>query len=233
MIMEASYSTFYVNNHWLEIFPRGEVIKMASSNQAVGAGIAPTMLFELFGEIIHPWERVRAALSPVTWGFGVPPGDGSAVVLIPGFLGTDSYLIDMYWWLWRIGYKPYMSQIGINVRCPDLLCDRLTETVRRAYFETGRKVYLIGHSLGGTLALTVAVRNPGVVAGVITLGAPLRPVDGRISLNLFTFAVVRVASPRIDVRVEGCHTALTSNPQARLEIAYALSQNGTQERAVA
>ncbi|MGH9523520.1 MAG: hypothetical protein ACRD3E_13420, partial [Terriglobales bacterium] len=30
--------------------------------------------------------------SPVFYGLGVPHGDGSAVVVIPGFLGTDLYL---------------------------------------------------------------------------------------------------------------------------------------------
>ena len=39
--------------------------------------------------------------SPVFYGLGVPRGDGSAVVAIPGFMGTDLYLQEMYWWLRR------------------------------------------------------------------------------------------------------------------------------------
>ena len=56
--------------------------------------------------------------SPVYYGFGVPRGDGSAVVLIPGFLGTDLYLAELHAWLRRIGYCPYFSGIGStrNVR---------------------------------------------------------------------------------------------------------------------
>ena len=33
------------------------------------------------------WLALRA--SPVFYGCGVPRGDGSAAVLVPGFLGTD------------------------------------------------------------------------------------------------------------------------------------------------
>jgi hypothetical protein len=31
---------------------------------------------------------------------------GSAVVLVPGFLGTDAYLTQLHTWLGRIGYRP-------------------------------------------------------------------------------------------------------------------------------
>jgi len=118
------------------------------------------------------WLSLRA--SSVYRGVGVPHGDGSAVVLVPGALGSDRYLGDMFTWLRRIGYQPYMSAIGRNAECPDLLTGRLTETVNSAYLETGRKVHLIGHSLGGTLARSVAVRQPNLVASVITMASPFR-----------------------------------------------------------
>jgi len=113
--------------------------------------------------------------SPVYYGFGVPKGDGSAVVVIPGFLGTDLYLSHMQSWLNRIGYRAYFSNIGINAECPNLLIQhRLNETVNRALEETGSKVHLIGHSLGGIMARSVATRRPDDVASVITLAAPFR-----------------------------------------------------------
>ena len=120
------------------------------------------------------WLTLRA--SPVYRGSGVPHGDGSVVVLIPGFLGSDQYLGDMFSWLRRIGYQPYMSGIGRNADCPDLLSGRLTETVKSAYIESGRKVHLIGHSLGGTLARSVAARQPQLVASVISMAAQFRAV---------------------------------------------------------
>ena len=113
--------------------------------------------------------------TPVYYGFGVPRGDDSAVVIIPGFLGTDLYLTELHAWLGRIGYRPYFSGIGINADCPNLLIQRhLNETIERALDETGRKIHLIGHSLGGIIARSVAGQRPRQVASVITLAAPFR-----------------------------------------------------------
>ena len=120
------------------------------------------------------WLALRA--SSVYRGVGVPHGDGSVAVLIPGFLGSHQYLGDMFSWLRRIGYQPYMSGIGRNADCPDILTGRLTETVKSAYLESGRKVHLIGHSLGGTLARSVAARQPQLVASIISMAAPFRAV---------------------------------------------------------
>lgn len=113
--------------------------------------------------------------TPVYYGLGVPRGDGSAVVIIPGFLGTDLYLTELHAWLRRIGYRPYFSGIGINAECPNLLIQRrLNQTVEKALEETGRKIHLIGHSLGGVIARSVAGQRPNDVASVITLAAPFR-----------------------------------------------------------
>lgn len=113
--------------------------------------------------------------TPVYYGLGVPHGDGSAVVIIPGFLGTDLYLTELHAWLQRLGYRPYFSGIGVNAECPNLLIQRhLNQTVEKALQETGRKIHLIGHSLGGVIARSVAGQRPKDVASVITLAAPIR-----------------------------------------------------------
>ena len=37
----------------------------------------------------------------------------------------------MHLWLGRIGYRSYLSGIGCNAGCPDILMERLLETVER------------------------------------------------------------------------------------------------------
>ncbi len=133
---------------------------------------APGLAFWREALVGFDWVSLRA--SAVYYGFGVPHGDSSPVVVIPGFLGSDRYLMELYHWLGRVGYRPYYSRIGRNADCPDLLLRRLLETVDRAHRETGRPVRLVGHSLGGTLALSAAVRRPAQIAQVITLGSPVR-----------------------------------------------------------
>jgi pimeloyl-ACP methyl ester carboxylesterase len=129
-------------------------------------------------ELLAGVEMLCLRISPVYWGYGIPRGDGSAVVVVPGFLLTDLYLTEFRAWLRRIGYSPYSSGIGVNAECPNLLIKQhLIETVETAYAETGRKVHVIGHSLGGVLARAVASQLPSRVASVITLGAPFRGVS--------------------------------------------------------
>jgi triacylglycerol lipase len=129
----------------------------------------------LWTEALFATELLLLHASPVFYGFGIPKGDGSAVVVIPGFLGTDIYLMEFHAWLARIGYKPYFSGIGLNADCPNLLIQRrLTETMDRAIKETGRKIHLIGHSLGGVIARSAAGQRPRDVASVITLASPFR-----------------------------------------------------------
>lgn len=115
-------------------------------------------------------------LSPVYYGFGVGRGDGAAVVVVPGFLGSDLYLYELYLWLGRIGYTPYLSGIGWNADCLEKLSERLIATIRKAKEETGGKVHLIGHSLGGVLSRSAGVRCPDLVESVIMLASPFRGV---------------------------------------------------------
>ncbi len=131
---------------------------------------------------ISPWtealfaaELLMLHATPIYYGFGVPRGDDSAVIIIPGFLGTDLYLMELHAWLGRIGYRPYFSGIGINADCPNLLIQRhVAETVERALRETGRRIHLIGHSLGGVIARSIAGQRPRDIASVITLASPIR-----------------------------------------------------------
>jgi triacylglycerol lipase len=129
----------------------------------------------MWQEALFGVEMLLLRASPGYYGMGVPHGDNSGVVVIPGFLGTDAYLMEMFAWLRRIGYRAYFSGIGLNAECPNLLIKRrLTETIDRARAETGRKIHLIGHSLGGIIARSAAGQRPDDIASVITLGSPFQ-----------------------------------------------------------
>lgn len=129
----------------------------------------------LWQEALFGIEMLLLHAAPVYYGFGIPWGDGSGVVIIPGFLANDVYLVEMYAWLKRVGYQPYFSGIGLNADCPNLLIrSRLNETIGQAFRETGRRVHVLGHSLGGLLARATAAERPKQVASVVTLGAPLQ-----------------------------------------------------------
>ncbi|MBI2724384.1 MAG: hypothetical protein HYX50_04905 [Chloroflexi bacterium] len=129
---------------------------------------------DLWREAFAGLDWLALRLSPAYRGVGLPRGDGSAVILVPGMLCTDATMIEFSGWLRRIGYRPYYSGIARNSRCPDQLMGRLLLTVERAAHETGAPVRIIGHSLGGLLARGAAMRRPGAVAQVFTLGSPVQ-----------------------------------------------------------
>jgi len=129
----------------------------------------------IWKEVLFGAELLLLYASPVYYGLGVPHGDDSAVVVIPGFLGSDLHMTHLSSWLSRVGYRPYVSGIRLNAECPNLLIKyRLAETIEKALRDTRRKIHLIGHSLGGMMARSIAVQQPGDVASVITLAAPFR-----------------------------------------------------------
>lgn len=129
----------------------------------------------IWKEALFGAEILLLHASPVYYGLGIPKGDGSAVIVVPGFLGSDYYLTHLNTWLGRIGYRSYVSGIGLNAECPNLLIQyRLSQTINKAIAETGRKIHLIGHSLGGVIARSVAAQRPNNVASVTTMGSPFR-----------------------------------------------------------
>src|SRR3954469_9101124 len=62
-------------------------------------------------------ELARLLVDPVYRGQGVPRGDGGPVLLIPGFLAGDASLQVMREWLPRVGPRPPLSGIRVNVDC--------------------------------------------------------------------------------------------------------------------
>jgi triacylglycerol lipase len=130
-------------------------------------------------------------ISRVFYGIDQPRGDGSGVILLPGFLMPDFYLAEMRNWLRRLGYQPYFSGIRVNADCPNLLIqNHVNKTIDRAVQETGRKIHLIGHSLGGVIARSIAAQRPQDVASAITMGSPFRGAAAHRSV-LMAAEVVR------------------------------------------
>lgn len=141
----------------------------------------------IWKEALFGAELLLLHASPVYYGLGIPRGDGAAVIVFPGFLGSDVYTGELRSWLSRLGYRTYASGIGLNAECPNLLIQyRVSEVLAKARAATRRKVHLIGHSLGGVIARSVAAQRPNEVASVTTLAAPFRG-------NVAHHAVLRAA----------------------------------------
>jgi pimeloyl-ACP methyl ester carboxylesterase len=101
-----------------------------------------------------------------------PRGDGHPVLTLPGFLASDLSMAPMRRYLKELGYDARAWQMGRNIggvgRMRAALRDRLTQI----HNETGRKVSVIGWSLGGVYARDLALQAPAMVRSVVTLGSP-------------------------------------------------------------
>lgn len=104
----------------------------------------------------------------------LPAGDRHPVLLLPGLLADDASTIPLRRVLRTLGYRTYGWRLGRNigptfaaVRGMETRIDELTERY-------GRPVSLIGWSLGGVYARTLARRRPDQVRQVVTLGSPIR-----------------------------------------------------------
>ena len=134
------------------------------------------MLLQITASAYFDFLQQYASLirDPVSRGVGVPRGDGRPVLLIPGFTAGDWSLGPLAAWLRRIGYKPYVSGIDLNVGCPQRKLELLGWRIEKIARESGRRMTIVGHSLGGVLGRAMATIKPAYVCEVVALGSPIR-----------------------------------------------------------
>ena len=103
----------------------------------------------------------------------LPKGDGHAVQVLPGFMASNSSTAPMRRLLKGLGYDPHGWDSGRNVRVDNALITRLENQLKQLNETSGRKVSLVGWSLGGVLARELAKLHPDRVRLVISLGSPI------------------------------------------------------------
>lgn len=110
--------------------------------------------------------------SPALPGVAMASGDGQPVMVLPGYLTGDISSVRLRRSLRRAGYAAEGWGLGQNRGARHDLLDRLAGRVRALSDAHGRKVSLIGWSLGGVFAREVAKLEPQRIALVVTLGSP-------------------------------------------------------------
>jgi len=153
-------------------------------------------------------ERVALRRDPVLRGQGVAQGDGSPVLLIPGFLAGDLSLGVMARWLRQLGYHPTRAGIRANVDCTAKALGRLEGQLQRAAERHGRTVSVIGHSRGGTMARVLAVRRPDLVQAIVCLGSPIAE---QLEVHPLVRAQVRAVATLGSLGVPGLFTLGCNN----------------------
>jgi pimeloyl-ACP methyl ester carboxylesterase len=101
-----------------------------------------------------------------------PKGDGHPVLALPGFLASDLSMAPMRRYLRELGYDAYAWKMGRNTGGLSRMRAALRERLTEINASTGRKVSLVGWSLGGVYARDLALQAPDLVRCVVTLGSP-------------------------------------------------------------
>lgn len=140
-------------------------------------------------------EFLNIQFYPVYYGIGVPHDHRTPVLTIPGFTGNDLSLFHLNTFLGRINYDVHFSGI-IYHRDPEHEIERLSSEVEEIYRTKGKKVHLIGHSLGGVVARGIAILKPHVVASVNALGSPIGDFEKDVDPFVLIWAKIIVPSFR-------------------------------------
>ena len=101
-----------------------------------------------------------------------PRGDGSPVVLVPGWKAAPASMVPLRGYLRHLGHDVRDWELGVNEGRPERDAPRLAAQAERIAGD-GRRVTLIGWSLGGTVAREAARQAPAAIAQVITYGTPV------------------------------------------------------------
>jgi pimeloyl-ACP methyl ester carboxylesterase len=120
----------------------------------------------------------------------VPEPGLEPVVLVPGFMAGDGSLALMSRHLRGLGYRTYRSTMHANVGCTREASEVLEQRIEAIATKRGRKVTIVGHSLGGLMARGVAGRRPDLVDGILTLGSPILAPGAAHPILLFDLKVL-------------------------------------------
>ena len=101
-----------------------------------------------------------------------PRGDGHPVLVLPGLVASDMSTDMLRRYLSERGYDVHGWGLGRNLGPRPGVEDAMHKRIEELHERDGRKVSLVGWSLGGVYARMLANRMPERVRSVITLGSP-------------------------------------------------------------
>jgi len=114
-------------------------------------------------------------------------GDGHPVLVLPGLLAGDPSTMVLRKYLGALGHNVSGWSLGTNRGPNGHVVDELRAQLERLHRDSGRRVSLVGWSLGGLYAQELARASPGSVRRLITLGTPV------LRRNALTQSVSRIA----------------------------------------
>lgn len=127
----------------------------------------------LFALELRTFTELGGFVATLPWLTALTPrGDGHPVLVLPGLVTSDTSTIALRRFLKSKGYAAYGWELGRNFGPLPGVERKMIARVEELYAKHGRKVSLVGWSLGGIYARQLAKMMPDKVRLVITLGSP-------------------------------------------------------------
>ncbi len=101
-----------------------------------------------------------------------PRGDGQPVLTLPGLMASDTSMAILRRFLRELGYSVHPWNLGRNMGPNAELRAGMMKRLEEIESTVGRRVSIVGWSLGGIYARELARRAPRLVRQVITLASP-------------------------------------------------------------
>ncbi|MEM7018324.1 MAG: alpha/beta hydrolase [Pseudomonadota bacterium] len=120
------------------------------------------------GAFVLSWPLLR---------YRLPKGDGHPVLILPGFMTGDTFTLPLRYLLESLNYAPHRWRLGANFGPSPSIGKRLYMRVKDLRHRYGKKVSIVGWSLGGIYAREIARELPNHVRQVITLGSPFADIS--------------------------------------------------------
>lgn len=126
---------------------------------------------------LRSWLRdvgsaVAITVAPPPFPQNLSRGNGQTVLLVPGFLTGDWSMTRLAAFLRSLGYHVVLPGIVLNLGPTAKSLAKLDALFLR--LAANQKIFVIGQSLGGVFARTLARRYPEHTLGVVTLCTPIR-----------------------------------------------------------
>ena len=113
----------------------------------------------------------------------MPTGDAHPVMVLPGFASGDGATVLLRHFLKKLGYQTYAWNAGFNMGHKPGLFKHLHNRIDTIQGKYGRKVSLVGWSLGGIMSRKLAFQRPEMIRSVITLGSPFYGANNSTNIS--------------------------------------------------
>jgi hypothetical protein len=163
---------------------------------------------EIFGETRFFGEYLRFRGDSIASETRKSGPNWRPILLIPGFMAGDVSLYPLGSRLRSEGHRVFYAGIWMNADCPAKTLDRLRKRLHEVSLQSGRKIAIIGHSLGGIYARELARMEPTLVEQVFLLGSPVKHALGNTTpyLRPFVAAMRMMHGQCMENVTEACAT---------------------------